>query len=105
MNCFLDKPVNSMAWALQASGLQDIVVTRLVHGVLQIAFNCPAVRNTLRTATLHELAFVLEAADRESEAMVVVIAGAPAVFAAGADLEELAALGSEAALADPRPAH
>ncbi|MDB5852850.1 MAG: paaF 4 [Herminiimonas sp.] len=97
--------MNSMAWALHGTGLQDIVVTQPVERVLQIALHRPAVRNALRTATLHELAMVLEAADRESEIRVVVIAGGPGVFAAGADLQELAALDSEAALADPRPAH
>ena len=60
------------------------------NGVLLLTLNRPAQRNALATPLLEAIAAALRAADRDSGIRCVVIAGNDKVFAAGADIEELA---------------
>ena len=60
------------------------------NGVLLLTLNRPAQRNALATPLLETIAAALRAADRDSGIRSVVITGNDKVFAAGADIEELA---------------
>ena len=60
------------------------------NGVLLLTLNRPAQRNALATPLLEAIAAALRAADRDSGIRCVVITGNDKVFAAGADIEELA---------------
>ena len=60
------------------------------NGVLLLTLNRPAQRNALATPLLEAIAAALRAADRGSGIRCVVITGNDKVFAAGADIEELA---------------
>ncbi len=85
--------------------LLDIIVSTPAARILLIRINRPHVRNALRTRTLGEIAAVLSAADQDVGILAAVITGSEDIFAAGADIRELAALDTAAALADLRPAH
>ncbi|HKX22507.1 MAG TPA: enoyl-CoA hydratase-related protein, partial [Rhizorhapis sp.] len=60
------------------------------NGVLLLTLNRPAQRNALATPLLEAIAAALRAADRDNGIRCVVITGNDKVFAAGADIEELA---------------
>ena len=60
------------------------------NGVLLLTLNRPAQRNALATPLLEAIAAALRAADRDSGIRSVVLTGNDKVFAAGADIEELA---------------
>ena len=60
------------------------------NGVLLLTLNRPAQRNALATPLLEAIAAALRAADRDNGIRSVVITGNDKVFAAGADIEELA---------------
>lgn len=81
----------------------DIDVTQPSPWVTQITLNRPTVRNALRTILLAEIAEVLELAGNDEQTRAVVITGGADVFAAGADIKELAALDAIGVLNDPRP--
>jgi enoyl-CoA hydratase len=76
------------------------------HGVhvLLLRLNRPEKRNALATDLLGALADALDRAAAAAEIRAVVITGSDEVFAAGADINELAARNAAGALADPRPA-
>lgn len=76
------------------------------HGahVLLLRLNRPEKRNALATDLLGELADALDRAASAAEIRAVVITGSDKVFAAGADINELAARNAAGALSDPRPA-
>lgn len=82
---------------------EDLLVTRPEPGVLLVTLNRPAARNALRTATLEQLAQVLDAATASAEVGAVVLTGSDRFFAAGADLKEMAAMGPIELWADARP--
>jgi len=79
-----------------------IRVTRPVDGVDLVTLHRPEVRNALDNALLQAIADHLDAAVNAG-VRVVVITGGPQVFAAGADLKEMAALDAMGLLADVRP--
>lgn len=82
--------------------MSDLIIAR--HGrVLHLTLNRPAARNALNNALLSELATTLEAAATDSEIAVCVISGNERVFAAGADLNEMAEKDLPATLNDIRP--
>lgn len=83
--------------------MDDILVARDGH-VLRITLNRPEARNALRTRTLAEIAATLEDAADDDAVRVVVLTGG-AVFAAGADVREMAALDTVGVMNDRRPAH
>jgi enoyl-CoA hydratase len=74
-------------------------------GVLRLTLNRPHARNALSTALLGALADALDAACADSAVHAVVLTGGSAIFAAGADIKELAARDTEAALDDARVGH
>ncbi|TCO81261.1 short chain enoyl-CoA hydratase [Plasticicumulans lactativorans] len=83
----------------------DIVVDRPSPGVLAITLNRPDALNALRNALLAELAATLDAAAGDDDVRCVVLGGGPKVFAAGADIKEMAALDVVGVLNDCRPGY
>jgi len=71
--------------------------------VLQLTLNRPQARNALNNALLTQIADALDAAQQDSGVGAVVIAGTERVFAAGADLQEMAQNDLAATLNDIRP--
>jgi len=73
-------------------------------GVLALRLNRPEKRNALATDLLGRIADALDQAANDGDVRAVVITGTERVFAAGADIKELASRDTGGALADPRPA-
>lgn len=90
---------------MTATDSEDLLVARPEPGVLLVTLNRPAARNALRTATLDQLAQVLDAAAADADVGAVVLTGSDKFFAAGADLKEMAAMGPIELWADVRPRH
>lgn len=67
-----------------------------------LRMNRPERRNALNTRQLQAIATALQEAEADETCRVVVLTGLPTVFAAGADIDEIAALDSQTALTDPR---
>ncbi len=84
---------------------QDILVSDISSGVLTITLNRPEAYNALRTQLLSEVAEVLGQAAQNDDVRAVVITGNEKVFAAGADIKEMAALDAVGVLNDPRVLH
>jgi len=84
---------------------QDILVSDIASGVLTIALNRPEAYNALRTQLLSEVADVLDQAMHNDDVRAVVITGNEKVFAAGADIKEMASLDAVGVLNDPRVLH
>jgi len=74
-------------------------------GVRRLTLNRPAARNALSTALLGAVADALDAAAADDAVRAVVLTGGDKVFAAGADIKELATRDTVAALADARVGH
>ncbi len=81
------------------------ITTQSLEGVLTITLNRPEAYNALNTLLLSEVAYVLDQADQDEAIRVAVITGGPKVFAAGADIKEMAALDAVGVMKDPRPKH
>ncbi|MEX2322051.1 MAG: enoyl-CoA hydratase-related protein [Saccharospirillum sp.] len=79
--------------------------TDLRPGVARVQWARPNARNALNTQLLDELATTLEELDHDETVRVVVISGADGIFAAGADVRELAAKDAVGLLNDDRPRH
>lgn len=73
--------------------VQDLRVDHPVAGVMRITIQRPDVRNALRTQTLAEIAAALSVAASDDAIGAVVLTGGAQVFAAGADIREMASLG------------
>ena len=71
---------------------EDLRVSRPAPGVVQLTLDRPDVRNALRTQTLAEIAAELFVASADDAIRAVVLTGGPRVFAAGADVREMAQL-------------
>jgi enoyl-CoA hydratase len=84
---------------------EDIQLAPPKAGVQLITLNRPEARNALRTQLLGELAAALEAAAADPEVKAVVISGDEKVFAAGADIKEMAALDVVGVVTDVRPTY
>jgi len=82
---------------------QDILLERHGEHLLHIVLNRPDVRNALRNQTLMEVANALADAEADVGIRAVVISGNPKVFAAGADINELAARNAIETQLDVRP--
>lgn len=76
------------------------------HGdhVLLLRLNRPEKRNALATDLLSRIADALDKASAEETVRAVIITGNDKIFAAGADINELAVRDTSGALSDPRPA-
>lgn len=85
--------------------LGDIRVDDPRPHVRRITIDRPKARNALRSQTLREIAAALDAAAMDDDVRCVVLTGGDRVFAAGADIGELAAHTATSILTDPRPAH
>ncbi|MBB6211167.1 enoyl-CoA hydratase-related protein [Novispirillum itersonii] len=84
---------------------EDILVSLPQPHVLLITLNRPKARNALRSQTLRELAATLTQATDDDGVRAVVLTGGDRVFAAGADIGELAAHTATSILTDERPRH
>lgn len=80
-----------------------LLVARGDDGVLRLTLNNPEKRNALATPLLALIADALDAAREDEGVRCAVITGNEKVFAAGADINELATKDVAGALADPRP--
>lgn len=83
----------------------DIIVNPVQAGVVLVTLNRPQARNALCTQLLGELAEALDQAAADEKVQVVVLTGGPKVFAAGADLKEMAELDTVGTLNDPRQSY
>jgi len=82
---------------------QDLLlVERPAEGVVLLRLNRPERRNALATPLLQEIAAALATAEADDAIRAVVITGNEKVFAAGADINELAASGSDDPVETPR---
>ena len=81
----------------------DILVDSSRAGILLITLNRPEARNALRNDTLREIGVALRGATDDDAVRAVVITGGEKIFAAGADIKEMAKLGPIDALTDIRP--
>lgn len=83
---------------------QTILLTETpITGVQLLRLNRPAQHNALNTPLLKALAEALEMADADEAVHAVVVSGGPRVFAAGADVAEMAANDMVAMMASERP--
>ena len=71
-------------------------------GVRVLTLNRPDAMNALRTSLLRKLSDAIAAASQDAAVRVVVVTGGPQVFAAGADIKELAGKGPLDVLTDER---
>ena len=83
---------------------EALLIERRDEGVLVLRLNRPERYNALATDLLAKIADALDDAMRDSQIRAVVVTGSDKVFAAGADINELAQRDTDEALADPRPA-
>ena len=81
-----------------------LLVNHGTDGVLTLTLNNPEKRNALATPVLCLIADALDSVRDDAEVRSVIITGSTKVFAAGADINELAQKGTGGALADARPA-
>lgn len=80
-----------------------ILQTHRTNGVLTLTLNRPEARNALSTALLTALVEQLNAAQFDDEIRCTVITGGNKVFAAGADVLEMAQKDMQAILLEQRP--
>lgn len=71
--------------------MTDVLISTPAPHVRQITLNRPDVRNALRTQTLEEIGAALRDAVQDDDVRAVVITGNDKAFAAGADIDEMAA--------------
>lgn len=83
----------------------DIRIDDPAPMVRRIVLNRPDVRNALRTQTLQEIAAALRDAVQDPNVRAVVMTGDDKAFAAGADIDEMAAHDALTIQNDPRLAH
>ena len=84
-------------------GYSDIIVEKADQGVQVIRLNRPEARNALRTQLLRELADALSLCEADDQVRCVVIYGDENLFAAGADLKEMAQHDAVGLWKDDRP--
>lgn len=71
-------------------------------GVRVLTLNRPDANNALRTSLLRKIADAITAADADKSIRAIVVTGGPKIFAAGADIKELAGKGPLDVLNDER---
>ncbi len=84
------------------SDYQDILVEETDQGVILIRLNRPESYNALRTALLSELSQALCTAESDTDVRCAVLYGNEKVFAAGADIKEMAAMDTVDFMQDKR---
>ncbi len=80
----------------------DLLISTPAPGTLLLRLNRPERRNALATPLLRDIAAALEAAAGDGAVRVVVLTGGEALFAAGADINELAAADADEPVHGPR---
>jgi enoyl-CoA hydratase len=85
--------------------MTDLLTDDPAPGVRRLTLNRPAARNALSTALLGLVADALDAAASDDAIRAVVVTGGDKVFAAGADIKELATRDAVTALLDARVGH
>jgi len=85
-------------------GKNMLIIEAPSLGVRLLRLNRPEKRNALATPMLGAIADALEAGDSDDDIRAFVITGGDKIFAAGADINEMAPKGGAEALADLRPA-
>jgi enoyl-CoA hydratase len=85
--------------------MTDLLIADPKPHVRLLTINRPTVRNALSNALLDRIATALEAARDDESVRAVVLTGSDKVFAAGADIRELATRDPMSALTDSRPRH
>ena len=83
--------------------LNNLKVKPPWEGVLVVQLHRPDARNALTTGLLREFADILDVAEQDPNVGCVVLAGTESVFAAGADLKEMASLNMVGVLKEARP--
>ncbi|MBI3507250.1 MAG: enoyl-CoA hydratase/isomerase family protein [Proteobacteria bacterium] len=83
----------------------DLLIDNPAPGVRRLTLNRPAARNALSTDLLGLVADALDAAADDDEVRAVVLTGGEKIFAAGADIKELASRNAVTALLDARVGH
>ena len=73
------------------------------EGVLEITLNRPQARNALSTPLLKALVALLDIAEADEAVRCIVLTGGERVFAAGADLAEMASKDMQMVLVEDRP--
>ena len=81
-----------------------LISERRVDHVLLLRLNRPEKRNALATDLLRCIADALDTAAADTDVRAVIVTGNEKVFAAGADIGELASRDTAGAMNDPRPA-
>lgn len=79
-----------------------LLIERAANGVLLLRLNRPERRNALATPLLQDIARALAQAEADDSVRAVILTGNDTVFAAGADINELAASGSDDPVETPR---
>lgn len=82
--------------------LPALVVDVPAAGVIRLRLNRPERRNALSTPVLQEVESALSQADAADDVRVVLIVGTDSIFAAGADITELAVSGPDDPIESPR---
>ncbi len=90
---------------METSNFTDISVDKPSNGALLIRLSRPDVHNALRTQLLKEIADTLEQVEEDETIGAVVITGSEKVFAAGADIREMANLDTVGLWKDKRPTY
>jgi enoyl-CoA hydratase len=79
-----------------------LLIEHAADGVLLLRLNRPERRNALATPLLQSIAEALAQAEADANVRVVVLTGSDTIFAAGADIHELAASGADDPVETPR---
>jgi enoyl-CoA hydratase len=82
--------------------VDELLISRPLAGVVLLTLNRPDKRNALHTPLLGRIAAALAEASADDDTRCVVLTGGPEVFAAGADINELARKGPIDAEREPR---
>lgn len=88
---------------LRYAACEGLLVSGPQDGVLEIRLDRPAARNALSTPLLRGIVGLLDVAEADDAVRCVVLTGGDKVFAAGADLAEMAAKDMQAVLVEERP--
>lgn len=83
----------------------DNLIYAAQEGIATLTLYRPDARNALNNALLGEVAAALDAAAEDEAVRVAIVTGGLKVFAAGADIKEMAALDMIGVMDDPRPGY
>ena len=90
---------------MTTENFHTLTVETVSAGVWLVRLNRPQALNALNTELLGELSAVLDHAEMTEDVRALVLTGSTRAFAAGADINEMAALDMVGILNDPRQQH